>query len=306
MSDLGFSVREAARLVEIDENRLRYWAQSGFVAPSVRRAGRTFYAFADLIALRAAKGLTEAGFSVPHVRRCLDRLREILPGIERPLERLRVWSDGTAVIVEADDGPFDAATGQGVLDFRTDAISARAQEPEPSAAAPDKSGYSWFLEGCRLEDAGRPSEAERAYRTAVGTDPELASAWTNLGNTLYRRGASDEAHRAWAHALDVDPDQTEARYNLAAFHDDRGEIDLAIAEYRRVLRANPDFADAHFNLGMALQRVGGQAQSRSHFLRFIELYPNPDDGWMRIARARIENGASGSLAGSATVEKDIA
>lgn len=284
-----YSPHEAARLIEIDESRLRYWAQTGFVNPSGRRAGRPVYTFADLIALRAAKGLTAAGFPVQHVRRCLDRLRETLPGADRPLERLRVWSDGDALVVEADDGSFEALSGQGVLDFRTSALSERAAEVRalPPAGEARRSGYSHFLEGCRLEDAARAQESERAYRLAVEADPTLSSAWTNLGNALCRRGSTDDARRAWERALDVDPDQPEARYNLATLLDEGGDDELAIAEYRRVLRHSPDFADAHFNLALVLERVGGRAQAREHFRRFVEARGDADDAWVRAARERL-------------------
>ena len=51
-----YSVRDVAKLFALQESRLRYWMQTGFVGPTVRKGGRFYYTFRDLCAVKAAKG----------------------------------------------------------------------------------------------------------------------------------------------------------------------------------------------------------------------------------------------------------
>ena len=53
MMDL-YSVKDVARIFAVQESRLRYWMQVGFVGPTVRKKGKFYYTFGDLVAVRAA------------------------------------------------------------------------------------------------------------------------------------------------------------------------------------------------------------------------------------------------------------
>ena len=66
-TDHLYSAAEVARLFELPESRVRYWSQTGFIAPSVRDGNRRFYTFRDLIAVKVAKELLDAGPS-DHVK----------------------------------------------------------------------------------------------------------------------------------------------------------------------------------------------------------------------------------------------
>ena len=290
-----YSIRDVARLFAVQESRLRYWMQTGFVGPTVRKGGRFYYTFRDLCAVKAAKDLLAAGLSAHKVRKNLEALRRVLPSDVHPALRLRVCSDGEGVVAIADDVAFVPATGQVVMAFNLPALGgqiaeltattkagagAAAAEPavvaavvedDPTEANLGPTAYTCFMEACAAEDRGDPTEAEALYRRALEIDPALAAAMTNLGNLRYRLGDVADARRLYERALDHDPTQAEARYNLGNLLEDLGETDLAIAELRRVTQVAPDFADAHYNLGLALARVGGAAQARRHLERYLEL-----------------------------------
>ena len=291
-----YSIRDVARLFAVQESRLRYWMQTGFVGPTVRKGGRFYYTFRDLCAVKAAKDLLAAGLSAHKVRKNLEALRRVLPSDVHPALRLRVCSDGEGVVAIADDVAFVPATGQVVMAFNLPALggqiaeltattkagaaAAAAAEPavvaavvedDPTEANLGPTAYTCFMEACAAEDRGDPTEAEALYRRALEIDPALAAAMTNLGNLRYRLGDTADARRLYERALDHDPTQAEARYNLGNLLEDLGETDLAIAELRRVTQVAPDFADAHYNLGLALARVGGAAQARRHLERYLEL-----------------------------------
>jgi DNA-binding transcriptional MerR regulator len=144
----AYSVRQVARLFDLPERKLRYWSQTGFIKPSVRDEGRSFYSFRDLIAVKVAKALLDAGVPLRRVRRSLTALADRLPELASALSSLRIRCQGDRVIVEHAEGNFDAATGQLVLDFEVATLEREAasvhalpwvdseqQEPETACAA---------------------------------------------------------------------------------------------------------------------------------------------------------------------------
>lgn len=119
-----YSFRDVAAIFDIPESRLRYWAQTGFINPSIRAGGRRYYTFRDLIQIRAARDLMVAGASLQRVRKNLDSLRALLPDADYPASRMRILSDGETVVARTpDDVLLEPLTGQLVLDFSVDALS---------------------------------------------------------------------------------------------------------------------------------------------------------------------------------------
>ena len=298
-----YSIRDVSRLFALQESRLRYWMQTGFVGPTVRKDRRFYYTFQDLVAVKAAKDLLAAGLTMHQVRKNLASLRAALPRDANPAARLRICSDGETVVAIADDVAFEPGTGQVVMAFNLPALAGqiaelKTKEPaapravdavpapvddDPTDATAGFTAYRCFLEACTAEDRGDHTLAEHLYRQALDLQPSLAAARTNLGNLAYRNGELTEARRHYEQALDAEPNQAEARYNLGNLLEDLGETELAIAELRRVTLQAPDFADAHYNLGLLLARVGGLAQAQRHLERYLEL--DPSSPWSERARA---------------------
>jgi tetratricopeptide (TPR) repeat protein len=316
MEQATYTYGGAAKILDIPESKLRYWAQVGFVGPSVRRAGKPMFSFQDLISVKAAKELVDRGFKAGEIRRAIAGVRETLPHLDRPLDRIRVAFDGTRLVI-VDEGSAFEPTGQKVFDFGLGelvrrlpdtelravgavpagampiaAVPSDATLPLTAAAAPTSQGrsaYDWFVEGTRAESAfGEEADlrAERCYQEALSLDPGLAAARTNLGSLAYRRGDLAAAREAFEAALALDPDQPEARFNLANLVLESGDYELAVAEFRRVLQVSPEFADAHYNLAVALERLGGRAQARAHLERYLTLEP-ATSAWAEQARALI-------------------
>jgi tetratricopeptide (TPR) repeat protein len=304
-----YSVRDASKILGLPESRLRYWMQTGFVGPTVRKGGRFYYTFCDLVATKSAKDLLEADMSMQKIRKHVDALRRALPDDTSPMMKLRICCDGETIVALDEDVAFQPIGGQVVMAFTLPSfgehVVATLAMPrvEPSAElereisgptprpvedqATDAHGgitaYRYFVEACGAEDRGDSESAEHLFRQAIDLEPSMAAALTNLGNLMYRQGEMAEARRFYERALECDPAQPEARYNLANVLEDLGEVELAIAELRRVCAASPEFADAHYNLGIMLAQVGGSAQARSHLERYLELDAASD--WAGHARS---------------------
>ena len=297
-----YSVKEVARVFNLTQSRLRYWAQTGFLNPSVRKGTRIYYTFTDLIGVKAAKDLLDSGLSLQKVRKNLAELRNILPGEDRPLSRLRIRSDGEHVVILGEDATFEVESQQTLLDFSTGSLKndvdmlLSVSRPVVGSPAPTKekgrskeTAYRLFVQGLAHENKkGEGHEAAKAFRRALDLDPSLSAAHTNLGNIYYRMGQVADARAHYERALALDPDQPEARYNLANIYDDEGDVEMAIAEYRRVLASCPDFRDAHFNLGLAFEKLGRTARAKECFERYLEFEPDSDSVWAKLARTHVD------------------
>lgn len=289
LTDL-YSASDVARLFQVAASRLRYWDRTGFLSPSGRRGRRRCYTFQDLVSVRAAKALIDAGLPLQRVRRSVDSLRALLPKVTRPLTELRVLADGNSVVVRDAQGRFEPSTGQGVLDFELNALRddvvrtlRRHGELDPKR----RTAYELYLEGCRLdEDEATFAQAEDMYRRAIELDPELANALTNLGNVRFRRGFPKDAEELYRSALAIDADQPEAYYNLGFLYYERGDASAAVPCFERAVETDPAFADAHFNLAMALEEVGKRTRARRHWQIYLQLEPHGP--WAEVARRHLK------------------
>jgi tetratricopeptide (TPR) repeat protein len=301
-----YSVRDVARILAVQESRLRYWMQTGFVGPTVRKGGRFYYTFCDLVAVKAAKDLLAADVALQQARKAVESLKRVLPADTHPTSRLRVCSDGETIVALKDDVAFEPISGQVVMAFTLPSFGEHISEvlamprvdPSSPSAAPQEitdspteanggtTAYRHFVEACAAMDRDELDVAEHLFRQAIDLEPHMAAALTNLGNLVYRQGELEEARRIYERALEHDPNQPEARYNLANLLEDLGDTDLAIAELRKVCAAAPEFADAHYNLGLMLAQIGGTSQAKQYLERYLELDAGSE--WAVHARSYLD------------------
>lgn len=96
----GFSVSQVERLTGVNRKTLHFWDHSGFLSPSLQAAhgtgSRRLYGFRDLVALRVAAQLRNAGISLQSLRMVTERLRS-LTDLENPLAETYLVTDGVDV-----------------------------------------------------------------------------------------------------------------------------------------------------------------------------------------------------------------
>ena len=254
--------------------------------------GDSGYTFRDLLALRAASALLDAGASVRQIRSALSALRRQDPGLEQPLAELRLMVEGDRLLAQSDRVRFDPRTGQMVLALDSGGLEAAASATLSTGlvrpmAPPADQAETWFARASEWDgDPAQWEDAVAAYRRVVAIDPTYAAAWNNLGLLLHRMGRYDEAEASYRSARDHDATCCEAVYNLGSLHEDQGLIDEAVSNYRQALALSPDYADAHFNLAGALARSGRDGEAIKHWQRYLEL--DAGSPWARIARAHLE------------------
>ena len=282
-----FSSREVARLLGLSESRLRSLDRAAIVSPTGTRNGRRAYTFQDLIALRATHGLLVSRVRIRDVAAAIGALKKTLPRVTRPLQELRIVSDGRRVVVRGNEGAFEAVTGQLVLDFdvtslRDDVV--RVLRPDTATSA--RTAYELYTRASAIdENPATYDEAEALYAQAIRFDPYLAIAYTNLGNVRFRRGDEETAVTLYAKALGIDPLQPEAHYNIGYVALEHGDAASAVTHFEQALVSDGRFADAHFNLAMALERLKDIGRAREHWRRYLSL--EPSGTWADIARKHL-------------------
>jgi DNA-binding transcriptional MerR regulator len=144
-----FRTGEVVQVVGVSRRQLQYWAQTDLIRPSAHtRGGHHRYTFEDLVALKAARRLIDAGVSVQRIRKSIEQLQRVLPTVRRPLAELVLVATGDVVLVFREGTAFEAVTGQEwvleVAEFQRDIEAWRGKletraRPRPARAGPARS-----------------------------------------------------------------------------------------------------------------------------------------------------------------------
>jgi tetratricopeptide (TPR) repeat protein len=280
-----YGLREVGRILGLTPKRTAQLKRLDLLAND---AG---YTFRDLMSLRAASALLDAGASVRQIRQAITSLK-LEQGVKAPLSELRLIADGTRVLAQSDRVRFDPRTGQTVLDLEAGDLQQAADATLVTGlvrpmSPPAEQAETWFDRASEWEgDPSQWEDAVDAYRRVVAIDSTYAAAWNNLGLLLHRMGKYDDARRAYVTALEQDPTLCEAAYNLGSLWEDLSDVEQAIRHYRLALELSPDYSDAHFNLAAALARAGRGDEAGRHWERYLQL--DSTSPWARIARAHLE------------------
>ncbi len=293
-SQLGqrFSLREAARILEVPASRLRALARAGFLAPQRGPIGPLSFGFQDLLLLRTTKGLVEAGVPMRRIRRAWASLRrQLASGL--PLTSISIHADGEEIVATDGSRRWRPDSGQVLLNFEASEIAERAAETAvlarprndalfpgtgpsveaeasgraPSAAEAESrfSAEDWYDAGCELE-AASGSRAREAYQRALDLEPRMAEAHVNLGRLLHLAGERGRAEPHYREAVSLAPDDPTPHFNLGVLLDELGRRDEAVHAYRQAILRDPDFADAHCNLGLLLESLGRRQEAVRHLM----------------------------------------
>ncbi|MEM7221174.1 MAG: winged helix-turn-helix domain-containing protein [Pseudomonadota bacterium] len=149
----------------------------------------------------------------------------------------------------------------------------------------DMAAYDYYLLGRHHWHQRTAQSLERAahfFKQAIDTDPNMAIAYSGLGDTyllqtdyggLDREAASGSAEPLVKKALELNPDLPEAHASLGILHLYRDENDKAEAALREAVRLNPNNQMALMWLGSAVAHTGNVKEAHGFYTRAYELDP---------------------------------
>jgi tetratricopeptide (TPR) repeat protein len=144
-----------------------------------------------------------------------------------------------------------------------------------TGCAPD--GPKVLLQGEKLIDKGKYSQAVEKLKLATTFIPTNAHAWNYLGLAYHHAGQFDEAEKTYRRALLINHDLSEAHYNLGCLYLEQKKNDAAKTEFIAYTLRRANSPDALLKLGSAQLRVNDFAAAEKTFQDALHLSPqNPE------------------------------
>jgi tetratricopeptide (TPR) repeat protein len=270
----GYATQDVCELIGLTPGQVRHYAYRGLLHPGRGKRGEYRFTFQDVVLLRTAKGLLDARVSARKAYKVLLKLKGELEAV-KSLSAVRIYADGSNVVVREDNSLWNAESGQGHLDFSVkalaDNVAALKERPlESVEGIDDLDSDDWYNLGLDLEEVD-PARAPEAYQRAIDLDPKNADAYVNLGRLHQLRGQIKQAKKLYEAALGYVPEHPLAHYNLGTLFDELEEFDKAIEYYRRALVV----PDAHFNLARIFELKGDELAAMRHLRRYRQLVDAP-------------------------------
>lgn len=252
---------------------MRAWARS-LLGRSPARGSAQRFDFQDLVVLRAARNLIEAGVPAMRVRGALEALRRRLPE-GASLAGVQIRAEAETVVVRDETGAWNAETGQRLLDFEPDPerdfrVAELADAARALDQGPDAAGERHFEEALALEESD-PGAARDAYQRALRHDPALVEATVNLVRLLHEGGERSEAVRLARRSLERHPDEPLLHFNLAVSLEAVEGPEAALPCYLRAAELDPELAEAHWAAGLVCEKLDRRAEALRHYREFARL-----------------------------------
>lgn len=102
----------------------------------------------------------------------------------------------------------------------------------------------------------------REYETKTRLYPDDPAAWATYGYALYQAGRDSEAMKAYQTVLRIDPENIDVRFGVANLFLKHHDLKRALGEYKVILRQDESFVPAWINAGIALARIGQRDAAR--------------------------------------------
>jgi len=113
MTEQAYSSKQVIAITGVTHRQLTYWRKTGLIVPSQHTpGGHARYSFIDIVAIKAARQLIDAGVSVQRLRKSISALTRILPDLTTPLSELSLVATGDVVLIFHQGAAFEALSGQ--------------------------------------------------------------------------------------------------------------------------------------------------------------------------------------------------
>jgi len=288
-----------SQLLNTSVHEIRRWERAGLIKPAKKIFRLPYFDFQEVQGARRLCDLAQSGVALDELAVSLERLRTVLPDVDRPLAQLDVLVRGKHLVYRDAAGLIEPTTGQRVFDF--DPSAPPSDEPAIIPLRPmvgdgldediepenhrDWTALDWYYEGCRFADENEVDAAIEAFRICLIDEPSNPTYHFHLADVLYRRKKPDAAIERFYMTVELDHDFLEAWVQLGCLLDETGQTRAALEAFGVALDRHPDYPDAHFHLAELLERTKRHDEAVVHwesYLKFDQRGP-----WAEIARQRL-------------------
>lgn len=289
-----------SQLLAISVHEIRRWEREGLIRAVKKVYRLPYFDFQEVTGARRLSELAQSGVKLDELASGLERLRTILPDVDRPLAQLEVLARGKQFLYRDATGLVEPSSGQRVFDFEPppppcsdDEVATiplrHANGAASSAHAINRREWTaaeWFREGCHLAEDNEIDAAVEAFRLALIDEPLNPAHHFHLADVLYRDGHPDAAIERYYMTVELDHNFLEAWTQLGCLLAETGKTHAAQEAFRVALDLHPDYPDAHFHLAELLERSGQREAAATHWRRYLDF--DQRGPWADIARQRLE------------------
>jgi tetratricopeptide (TPR) repeat protein len=261
----SYTTDDVLRILHLSQQTFRACLRAASY-PSRQTMRHPHFTFQDLLILRTAKGLLDAGITVGRVRKVLASLKRQLPD-DQALSHVKIYADGRRVVVWDATGQWQPDSGQFLLNFDVNEMKRPAKVStlaRRGAAAPAHlTARQWYERALELEQDS-PEEACHAYEEAAKIDPTLVDAHLNLGLLYHIADQLDLAEACYRRAIEYASHEPLGYFNLAGVLKQKGDRQGAIAAYTAAIQRQPALTEAHEQLALLYDAEGNTTMAFRH------------------------------------------
>lgn len=281
-----------SKLLGVSVTDIRRWERIGLIRPARKVYRLSYFDLREVAGARKLHGLLAAGVSGSQIQGSLEKLRQLLPDVERPLSQLEILNRDSHLLYRDAIGLMEPATGQRFFDFNDSEAPPRET---PSTIKLDRDEINadslntdWFETACRAADEGEMEKSTEALRLCLMEQP--ADPWLHfqLAETLYRQGEVAAAVERYYAAVEQDHEFIEAWTQLGCVLEEIGNNEPAADAFRAAISLHADYADAHRHLAAVLDALDRREEAERHWQEYLRL--DETGPWAQEARQRLKPG----------------
>lgn len=128
--------------------------------------------------------------------------------------------------------------------------------------------------GVLAAETDKPAQALEWIGKAIEVNPNVASAYSNLGNALSAMKQYQAAIDSYDKAIAINPAHANAHHNRGLALHTLKQHQAAVESYDKAIGIKPNHADAYCNLGLALHELKQHRSAIQNFDKALAIDPN--------------------------------